>query len=192
MMRPRILFFAVFVFFSLSGGRFTATFLEHELQLSEWMISAAFSLQLLSSSLCKPWLGGLADSLEASGGKSNGRMRVMSLGLTVSTIATLMHSLGGLHYWSTNTVGNDVDPETDDSQTTNINIPLLVYHLILRAIFSIGTAAVMPALDGLTLVQLEREGVDKQNYGKERMYGAISCASINPLVVSTASQPITT
>ena len=31
-MRPRVLYFAVFVYLSLSGGRFTATFLEHELR----------------------------------------------------------------------------------------------------------------------------------------------------------------
>ena len=187
-MRPRVLYFAVFSFFSLSGGRFTATFLEHELQFSEnYMISAAISLQLLASSLSKPWLGGLADSWEASssnerGGKNNGRLRVISLGLLLSTIAILLHSLGAL-YLKTISSGEQGDtPEnkssdienTDNPEQTSLPLPLLAYHLILRIFFSLGTSSVMPALDGLTLVQLEQEGVDKQNYGKERMFGALS------------------
>ena len=102
-MKPRVLYFAVFVFFSLSGGRFTATFLEHELQFSEtWMISAAMATQLLSSSICSSWLGSLADSLESKGGNNSGRMRIMSLGLLLSTVATLMHSFGSFYmHWST-------------------------------------------------------------------------------------------
>ena len=156
-MRPRVLYFAVFSFFSLSGGRFTATFLEHELQFSEnYMISAAISLQLLASSLSKPWLGGLADSWEASsskegGGKNNGRLRVISLGLLLSTIAILLHSLGAL-YLKTISSGEQGDtPEnkssdienTDNPEQTSLPLPLLAYHLILRIFFSLGTSSVM-------------------------------------------------
>ena len=184
-MRPRVLYFAVFSFFSLSGGRFTATFLEHELRFSEnYMISAAISMQLLASSLSKPWLGGLADSWEASsskGGGKNGRLRVISLGLLLSTIAILMHGIGAL-YLKTISSGEKSDTENnsldignmDNPGQASIPLPLLAYHLILRILFSLGTSSIMPALDGLTLVQLEREGVDKQNYGKERMFGALS------------------
>jgi len=162
-MRPRVLYFAVFVFFSSSGGRFSATFLEHELQLKDnWMISTAFALQLLTSSLTGSYFGGLADSWDASSskGKNIGRLQLMSYGLLFSTAAILLHSLGGLY------------PKNDDDDS--LPIPLLIYHLILRIFYSLGTKAISPALDGLTLVQLEEEGVDKQNYGKERLYGAIS------------------
>ena len=162
-MRPRVLYFAVFVFFSSSGGRFAATFLEHELQLKDnWMISTAFALQLLTSSLTGSYFGGLADSWDASSskGKNIGRLQLMSYGLLFSTAAILLHSLGGLY------------PKNDDNES--LPIPLLAYHLILRILYSLGTKAISPALDGLTLVQLEEEGVDKQNYGKERLYGAIS------------------
>ncbi|KAL7445888.1 hypothetical protein ACHAXH_008662 [Discostella pseudostelligera] len=179
-MRPRVLYFATFVFYSLSGGRFTATFLEHELHFSEnWMISAAVASQLLASSLCKPWLGGMADSWEAtSGGENSGRLRIISLGLMTSTVATLLHCLGIYYmHWRTS---DDNDNQFDivemtmyDSQSL-IPLPLLAYHLILRIVFALGTAACSPALDGLTLAQLERDGMDKQNYGKERMYGALS------------------
>jgi len=162
-MRPRVLYFAVFVFFSSSGGRFAATFLEHELQLEEnWMISTAFALQLLTSSLTGSYFGGLADSWDASSskGKNMGRLQLMAYGLLFSTAAILLHSLGGLY------------PKNDDDES--LPIPVLVYHLILRVLYSLGTKAISPALDGLTLVQLEEEGVDKQNYGKERLYGAVS------------------
>lgn len=166
-MRPRVLYFAVFVFFSLSGGRFTATFLEHELQFTEnWMISAAIASQLLSSSFCASWIGGVADAWAAKDGRSNGRLQIISLGLLLSTVATLLHSLGSLF------VPRSGD-EHAESQPT-LPLPLLAYHLVLRMMFSVGTAGCMPALDGLTLAQLERDGVDKQNYGKERMYGAVS------------------
>ena len=184
-MRPRVLYFATFVFYSLSGGRFTATFLEHQLKFTDnWMISAAMTVQLFASSLCKPWLGGLADSWEASseGGKNNGgRLRIMSLGLLMSTVAMLSHGIGILFapaHWSERTDAkshelNAGDIPTDDSRP-HLPLPLFLYHLILRTIFALGTGACGLALDGLTLAQLQREGTDKNHYGKERLYGALS------------------
>ena len=189
-MRPRVLYFAVFFFFSWSAGRFLAVFLEHELHFANWMISAAIASQLLTSILSKVWLGGLADSWEASSksrGKNRGRLKLMTLGLCTSTIATLLHSVGGLYPIINSeerniiedTMENDQDLDVSDYDTTTEDneqtIPLLLfaYHLILRMLYSLGTSACMPALDGLTLVHLQHEGVDKQNYGKERMYGAI-------------------
>ena len=62
---------------------------------------------------------------------------------------------------------------SDNSQPI-IPTVILAYHLILRALFAVGSIACIPVLDGLTLAQLEREGRDKQEYGKERAYGAIS------------------
>ena len=67
------------------------------------MISAAMATQLLCSSLCSTTLGSLADSYEAKkGGQHSGRLLVMSLGLLLSTIAVLLHSLGSLYlHWGT-------------------------------------------------------------------------------------------
>ncbi|KAL3763814.1 hypothetical protein ACHAW5_002318 [Stephanodiscus triporus] len=166
MMRPRVLYFATFVFYSLSGGRFTATFLEHQLKFTEnWMISATMAVQLIASSLCKPWLGGLADSWEASsseGGKYNGgRLRIMSLGLLISTFATLDR-------WK------KCRRHREGYSRPNLPLPLFAYHLILRILFVLGTGGCGLALDGLTLAQLEREGTDKNHFGKERLYGAMS------------------
>jgi hypothetical protein len=173
MMRPRILYFATFVFYSLSGGRFTATFLEHQLKFTDnWMISAAMAVQLLASSLCKPWLGGMADSWEASsvasGVNNAGRLRIMSLGLLMSTVAMLSHGLGSLFFREHWNEG------TDEFRPPHLTPTLFAYHLILRIFFVLGTGACSLALDGLTLAQLERQGTDKNHYGKERMYGALS------------------
>lgn len=173
MMRPRVLYFAVFVFHSLAGGRFTSTFLEHELGFTAKRISIAMSIQLLVSNVCKPWFGKVADSWEASyhGGRGNtGRLRVMSLGLLLSTISMLSHGLGRIIY-PTKTKYEIGDIETE---VTDLQLPLYIYHVILRVFFVLGTGACGLALDGLTLAQLERHGIEKNNYGKERLYGALS------------------
>lgn len=184
-MRPRVLYFAVFVFHSLAGGRFTSTFLEHQLGFTAKRISTTMSIQLLVSNVCKPWLGKVADSWEASfdeGRGNKGRLRVMSLGLLLSTVAMLSHGLGSIIY-PAKTKDDNGDFETDD---TNIQLPLYIYHIILRVFFVIGTGACGLALDGLTLAQLERQGINKNNYGKERLYGALSWGiahvSLGPVV----------
>ena len=172
-MRPRVLYFAVFVFYSLTGGRFASTFLEHELGFSAKWISITMSIQLLVSNVCKPWLGKVADSWEASfhGGRGNtGRLRVMSLGLLLSTVAMLSHGLGRI----INPTKKKYDFGDIETEDTNIQLPLYIYHVILRVFFVLGTGACGLALDGLTLAQLERQGIDKNNYGKERFYGALS------------------
>ncbi|KAL7529597.1 hypothetical protein ACHAXR_003045 [Thalassiosira sp. AJA248-18] len=73
-------------------------------------------------------------------------------------------------------MNSDLDVPHAEIDTSQPNVPMVVmaYHLCLRAIFAVGTSACMPVLDGLTLAQLELEGRDKQEYGKERVYGAVS------------------
>ncbi|KAL7536466.1 hypothetical protein ACHAWF_005473, partial [Thalassiosira exigua] len=173
MMKPRVLYFALFGYLSLSGGRFAATFLEHELLFTEeWMVSGAMAVQLLSSSLCSSRLGGVADSLDASkGGRNKGRLLVMSLGLLLSTVSILLHLPGSLFHPNK---GSKEDTRQNETEIDSIPLPLLGYHLLLRALFSIGTTGCYVVLDGLTLAQLEREGRDKEEYGKERLYGAVS------------------
>ena len=139
-----------------------ATFLEHELHFETWMISTAMAVQILASSSCSSWLGGLADSMEARG-RSNGRLQMMASGLLLSTVATLLHILG--RYWM---------PTEND-----MPMPLLDYHLFLRVLYAIGTTACSPILDGLTLAKLEHDGRDSAEYGKERLYGAVSWGIAN-------------
>jgi hypothetical protein len=171
----------VFIFFSLSGGRFTATFLEHELKFSEnWMIGSAMAVQLLASSSCSSWLGGLADAFEARG-KSNGRLQVMASGLLLSTVATLLHMLGRFSMPPPSETGGDHTESEIQNQNQYVPIPLLAYHLFLRTLYAIGTTACSPVLDGLTLSFLEKHGRDAAEYGKERLYGAVSWGIANML-----------
>eukprot|EP00581_Thalassiosira_minuscula_P011685 CAMPEP_0183718002 /NCGR_PEP_ID=MMETSP0737-20130205/11384_1 /TAXON_ID=385413 /ORGANISM="Thalassiosira miniscula, Strain CCMP1093" /LENGTH=463 /DNA_ID=CAMNT_0025947483 /DNA_START=203 /DNA_END=1594 /DNA_ORIENTATION=+ len=142
------------------------------------------AVELLSSTLFSSWLGGVADSWEASkGGKNKGRLLVMTFGMLLSTIATLLHSLGSAWmHLNTEHTGNgfsnisEISVNSTDypSSQPSVSMPILAYHLFLRALFAMGKAGIMPVLDGLTLAQLEREGRDRQEYGKERVYGAVS------------------
>jgi hypothetical protein len=136
------------------------------------MISAVMAVQLLALSLCKPWLWGMADSWEESsvalGGNNAGRLRMMSLGLLTSTVATVSHCLGSMFipaHWS---------KQTDESQPLHPPMMAFTYHLILGIFFILGTGACSLALDGPTLAQLEQQGTDKNHYREERMYGALS------------------
>eukprot|EP01082_Thalassiosira_pseudonana_P015070 g13493.t1 g13493 contig8:808080-809513(+) len=180
-MRPRVLYFAIFTYLSLSGGRFTATFLEHELRMNQnWMIGSAMAIQKIASSLFSSWFGSLADSWEAECRVKNmdirwnrGRLLVVTLGLGLSTVATLMHSLGSLWLSSYHVNGNE------DSQQTSVPMLILAYHFFLRALYATGVAASVPVLDGMTLAQLERDGRGTAEYGKERVYGAISWGIAN-------------
>mmetsp|Transcript_22578 Transcript_22578/g.46470 ORF Transcript_22578/g.46470 Transcript_22578/m.46470 type:complete len:579 (+) Transcript_22578:178-1914(+) len=185
-MKPRILYAATFTFLSLSGGRFSATFMEHELQFSEnWMIGGAMALQILAHSLMSSWFGTVADSWEASrsiGGDAGsnadsseifakfiflrkGRMLMMICGLSLSACSILLHIPGTLWMSWKSTGVEDNSPLPD---------VILVYHLVLRAFYAMGIAACIPVLDGLTLAQLEEEGRESADYGKERVYGALS------------------
>ena len=142
-------------------------------------------MQILTSSACSSWLGGLADSIEARG-RRNGRLQIMASGLLLSTVATLLHILG--RFWmplpmssvsSTITEDDNYTENDIESQQQVVSIPLLTYHLVLRALYAIGTTACSPVLDGLTLARLENDGRDTAEYGKERLYGAVSWGIAN-------------
>ena len=138
------------------------------------------AVQILASSTCSSWLGGLADSLEERRG-SNGRLQIMALGLLLSTVATLLHILGRL-LWMQPSATIDTDDDyflQEDIQNHPYPKSLFVYHLFLRALFAIGTTACSPVLDGLTLARLEDDARDSSEYGKERLYGAVSWGIAN-------------
>jgi len=142
------------------------------------MISTAMAVQILASSSCSSWLGGLADSLEAKG-RSNGRLQIMASGLLLSTVATLLHRLGR-RFWMPPSLETDGDYTENDMQNQQyLPMPLLAYHLFLRTLYAIGTTACSPVLDGLTLARLEHDAQDSAEYGKERLYGAVSWGIAN-------------
>lgn len=167
-MRPRHLYLALFTYYALSGGRFTAPFLEHELNFQEqWMVSCALALQILIGSVCSSYFGILADKWDANTERCHGRLRIMYVGLAVSTVATLMHL-----------IASEADAN-QESEEVHISTNYLIFHLSVRCIFAIGVSATSPVLNGLTLARLERDGRHANEFGKERLYGAISWGVAN-------------
>jgi hypothetical protein len=63
--RPRVIYSSIFVWISVTGGRFKAPFLlEHEAGFSDSLIGITLALQGVISCLLGPWFGSLADSRE--------------------------------------------------------------------------------------------------------------------------------
>jgi len=157
-MQPRHLYFAVFTWLVFSGGRFTAPFLTNVANLSDTLTSLALSLQTMSMSLCFSIGGAVGDHLE---GKYPNRGRAMTIvsALGVSTLAFLLHGVV-VHLVKENST----------------SVFVVSCHIFLRVIYSIGLAFTYPNLDGLTVSYLVAQGRKKEDFGKERLYGAISWA----------------
>ncbi|KAL3797719.1 hypothetical protein HJC23_000264 [Cyclotella cryptica] len=178
-MKPRHLYLILFTYYALSGGRFTAPFLEHQLGLNQnWMIGSALALQILVGSVGSSYFGILADKWDARrsvGGTRGcrGRLIIMFGGLVVSTVATLLHGVASMVLWNTD------DTTVGRSESASLPIAILVYHLVLRCIYALGISATSPVLNGLTLARLQRDGRDSNEFGKERLYGAISWGVAN-------------
>ena len=83
--------------------------------------------QLFASTCFSAYFGSVADTWEkgsASKRVNSGRLTMMTYGLLLSTLATLMHSLPGKSQISGNYV--------------------LLYHLVLRFVYAMGTSACVP------------------------------------------------
>ena len=149
-MYPRILYVVVFGWLSWTGGRFTAPFLQKEVDFSETQVGVALAIQNLLMSLMATPSGHLADRWQRK--RDHGRIHVLQLGMLLSTCAFLGHWLPGR-----------ILPD--------MGFP---YHLFLRVLYAIGIAMVMPVVDGITLAHFEANGMDRSLYGRERLFGAVS------------------
>lgn len=128
------------------------------------MIGLSLALQILIGSICSSYFGILADKWDANSHGCHGRLWIMFGGLTVCTVATLMHLIAS---------------ELNEDEEVYISTNNLAFHLVLRCIFSIGVSATSPVLNGLTLARLERDGRNANEFGKERLYGAVSWGLAN-------------
>ena len=120
-------------------------------------MALAFQISLIS--LLSTPAGAFADRFEKKI-PSAGRVIVIAVGLVISTIAVLLHSI-------------DYHGE---------GYRKLSWYLALRFIYSCGVSLINPTLDGLTLAHLEKEGSRKSEFGKERLHGAIWWAIGNILL----------
>jgi Na+/melibiose symporter-like transporter len=182
--RPRILYFSVFCWISVTGGRFQAPFLEH--QVPHWtaaQIGLCLALQQVVGSLAGSWAGSTSDAVES---EHPGRGRAASLlaGITAGTVLFLLHGVS--HILGIVTViadDNDHDNDNDHETVTNTHThwsTSTAWHMSLRLLYALSTSFVFPVLDGMTLQYLEQTpGRDTAEYGQERLWGAISWAVTN-------------
>lgn len=152
--QPRILYSAIFTWLAIAGGRFIAPFLEHEAGFSDTLIGLTVAMQLCVSTILGTLGGSWADALERNY-PTRGRSYIMLGGVVGGSSFFLLHGM-----WR-------IFPEIAVFQST-------VWHMALRLLYAICVSMVNPVLDGLTIAHLEREpGKEKEDYGQERLYGAI-------------------
>lgn len=168
--RPRSLHAAVFAYYVLSGGRFTAPFLEDVAGFSDALSGAALAIQVGMETILGPVAGSLADRMEREY-PNYGRAIILSAGVAFGTAAFVIHGLVSLAC-----TGAD---HSSSYCSTNVGTAL---HMILRVVYSIGNAFIYPVLNGITLAYLEAEGCSPSQYGKERLYGAVSWAIASVIV----------
>jgi len=170
--RPRILYASTFVWLTCVGGRFLSPFLEHDAGLSSEQIGTALAIQQFSITIFS-WMGGIwADRLTTTKNRNGGRLLVIGLGVTISTIAFLLH---GLHHIMNRIVTVDSSSSYFWNSTE--------WHYVLQAIYGAAIASVFPVLDGITMDCCSNT---TDSYGKERFYGpvfwAIASLSLSPLL----------
>jgi len=228
--RPRLIYVAVFAWISITGGRFTASFLEAE---SSWIAAAAAAASAVSTEgedsvsspapldpgqigtvlaiqrLVSVFVGSVtgiwADRMEARYPK---RGRILLLGFSCS-LGTLVFLFHGVHRFG---IGDTEGRSAFQS---------FYWFLFLRALYAIVTSSVFPVMDGICLDFLKNDkstrsrkhrydsvpdGINRHDgseetkdeepttpsaaaavaqedatddYGKERLYGAISWAVTN-------------
>jgi Na+/melibiose symporter-like transporter len=162
-LRPRALYVAVFAWISVTSGRFLAVFLEQEASLQETHIGALLAIHqvtnVASSSIVSSW----ADSMER---KYPGKGRAMLLATGVS-IGGSVFSLHALKRLFPNVVIFDS----------------FLWFSALRIAQSASSSFIFPVVDGMCLDFLKgHQGCSPKDYGKERLYGAISWAIVNLLI----------
>ena len=168
--RPRCLHAAVFVYFVCTGGRFTAPFLENVAHFSDTANGLTLAARTALDALLGPLAGAVADAAERRAHKHNkrkhwGRGLVITLGVSVGTVAFILHGVVA-------SVCADAERAT-------------ALHVGLRLLFAAGNAFVYPVLNGITLAYLDDEGCPPSQYGRERLYGAVSWAVMSVAVGRT-------
>ncbi|KAG7357046.1 major facilitator superfamily MFS_1 protein [Nitzschia inconspicua] len=153
--RPRLLYTTVFVWISITGGRFLASFLEQEASLSPAAIGAVLAIQDATSVIASSFAGVFADWMERRYPK-RGRRWVLGMGSCLGSTCFGLHAC------------NRLFPSIGFFAT-------LPWFIVLRIFFSISTCLVFPVVDGMCLDFLKRHATPEE-YGKERLFGAISWA----------------
>jgi MFS family permease len=158
--RPRSLYASVFLWISVVGGRFLVLFLEHEASLTSAQLGTILAVAQLASVGGTAVTGSWADALEFRF-PGAGRALVLAGGMALGGAVFLFH---GVHL-----------------PTAILGVPPVLWHGFLRILFALATAMVFPVVDGMCLEYLQKHA-STQDYGKERMYGAVAWGVANVIV----------
>lgn len=156
--RPRSLYTCTFIWISTVGGRFLVLFLEHQAQLSSSELGTILAFAQGVTVVASSFTGSYADVLEARY-PHRGRAMVVAGGIT----------LGGIVF------GGHAIP----IQVLVPWLPPVLWHGFLRLLVALATAMIFPVMDGMCLDYL---GENTQDYGKERLYGAVSWGVTNVVI----------
>jgi MFS family permease len=162
--QPRALYFSIFIWISITGGRFLAPFLEDAGSMTATTIGGLLALQKGTSVLASSPCAIFADWVEAKH-PGLGRKYVLGGGVLLGTIC----------FWSN--ACHRFCPTIGIFQS-------LAWFSLLRILHAIAVSLIFPVLDGICVDYLKRNGTPN-DYGKERLYGAISWAMTN-LVIGPA------
>ena len=174
--KPRALYAAVFCWNTMTGGRFLAPFLEQHLHVSLPIIGALLAVQTtvltIGGSLVGPW----ADRREVQY-PGTGRAQCVALGIGLGGAACLLHA------WVVPPEDGDTSTAADDdSESSSFSSPIMtstMLHFLLRILYAASSCAVGPVLDAMTLTYLDEQGRSRDDYGPERLWGAISWALLH-------------
>eukprot|EP00557_Chaetoceros_sp_GSL56_P002731 CAMPEP_0176499666 /NCGR_PEP_ID=MMETSP0200_2-20121128/13061_1 /TAXON_ID=947934 /ORGANISM="Chaetoceros sp., Strain GSL56" /LENGTH=482 /DNA_ID=CAMNT_0017898125 /DNA_START=157 /DNA_END=1605 /DNA_ORIENTATION=+ len=169
MVRPGLIFCALYAWNASTGGRFLAPYLRRSLPDSS-SIGAIISCQMMITSILGGSGGRLADKWERKN-PYRGRLNVMRLGIFLGMCVSLLEGIGNYSLLS-----------SSSSTTSNIGSLEILggcisfwWNLLLRSGYSISVAFTGPVIDGLVLSHLKNEGNNHSTdgYGRERLHGAI-------------------
>mmetsp|Transcript_44660 Transcript_44660/g.95051 ORF Transcript_44660/g.95051 Transcript_44660/m.95051 type:complete len:562 (-) Transcript_44660:580-2265(-) len=157
--RPRLLYTAIFVWNTLTVGKFTAPLLQLlSSRFSDSVIGFTFALQYGVVACLAGWGGALADAQERKSSLWGwGRLKVLTFALSLGTLAFLGHFV----------------PEFLQGVFPNNSTVVLIWHISMRCVYAISFGIVAPCLDGLALAHLDCIGSSSADFGKERMFGAL-------------------
>jgi len=140
----------------LTGGRFTAPFLENIASFDDAIIGITISIQILIGSFLGSIGAVYSDRLELKY-PNKGRIYVLAGAICFGTISFEMHGLLKIL-----------------SQKNNMTS--IVLHIITRIIYASFSAILFPVLDGITLAHLKKHNCVESAYGRERLFGAVAWA----------------
>jgi MFS family permease len=153
-----MLYATIFVWIAVTGGRFLAPFLERECHASASRIGMLLSIQQLIGIPANSWAGATADRLEVRY-PGRGRAVTVAVGIVLGTLAFLLHAASRV---------SDAHFVSDNN---------LVWLIVLRIWYAVAVSLVFPVMDGMCLHSLGPDA--KHDYGKERLWGAITWAVTN-------------